>query len=223
MNLLLARHGESVWNGVRRFQGRTDVGLSELGRSQAAALRRALGGHRVTAAYASPLRRALETAEIALEGRGIPIATLPELVELSLGEWEGCSIDEVGRRAGDPLGAWVRAPLDCPPPGSESLHDVARRVRRAIARIEAAHLNGDDVLVVAHGGVIGVYACELLGCSFNALWRFRVDNASLTVVRPPRLVSLNETSHLVPTAIASSEGASPSPTDADPRAGSTAP
>jgi broad specificity phosphatase PhoE len=60
----------------------------------------------------------------------------------------------------------------------------------------AAHPNGDDVLVVAHGGVISVYACELLGCSFNHLWRLRVDNASLTVVRPPRLVSLNETGHL---------------------------
>jgi broad specificity phosphatase PhoE len=52
------------------------------------------------------------------------------------------------------------------------------------------------VLVVAHGGVISVYACHLLGCSYNQLWRLRVDNASLTIVRPPRLVSLNETGHL---------------------------
>jgi broad specificity phosphatase PhoE len=44
--------------------------------------------------------------------------------------------------------------------------------------------------------VISVYACCLLGCSFNQLWRLRVDNASLTVVRPPRLVCLNDTSHL---------------------------
>jgi broad specificity phosphatase PhoE len=63
-------------------------------------------------------------------------------------------------------------------------------------RITAAHPNGDDVLVVAHGGVISVYACALLGCSFNSLWRLRVDNASLTIVRPPRLVSLNDTAHL---------------------------
>src|SRR5947207_2121362 len=53
-----------------------------------------------------------------------------------------------------------------------------------------------DALGGAHGGVISVYACALLGCSFNALWRLRVDNASLTVVRPPRLVSLNDTAHL---------------------------
>ena len=52
------------------------------------------------------------------------------------------------------------------------------------------------MLIVAHGGVISVYACYLLGASFNDLWRLRVDNASLTVVRPPRLVSLNDTGHL---------------------------
>jgi probable phosphoglycerate mutase len=73
---------------------------------------------------------------------------------------------------------------------------VGARVRAAVDRIAAAHPDGDDVLVVAHGGVISVYACQLLGCDFNQLWRLRVDNASLTVVRPPRLVSLNETGHL---------------------------
>jgi broad specificity phosphatase PhoE len=41
-----------------------------------------------------------------------------------------------------------------------------------------------------------VYACDLLGSSFNSLWRLRVDNCSLTVVKPPRLVSVNDTSHL---------------------------
>jgi broad specificity phosphatase PhoE len=73
---------------------------------------------------------------------------------------------------------------------------VAERVRAAMDRIAAAHAGDEDVLVVAHGGVISVYACDLLGCSFNSLWRLRVDNASLTVVRPPRLVSLNDTAHL---------------------------
>jgi broad specificity phosphatase PhoE len=51
-------------------------------------------------------------------------------------------------------------------------------------------------VVVAHGGIISVYACHVLGCSLNNLWRLRVDNASLTVVSPPRLVTLNETRHL---------------------------
>ncbi|HEU5320937.1 MAG TPA: histidine phosphatase family protein, partial [Methylomirabilota bacterium] len=119
-----------------------------------------------------------------------------ELRELSLGEWEGCTVDEVRARDGDPYRAWLLAPHDCPPPGAEPLPAVSRRVRAAFDRIAAAHGPDEDVLVVAHGGVISVYACELLGCSFNALWRLRVDNASLTLVRPPRLVSVNDTAHL---------------------------
>ena len=196
MRLLLARHGESVWNAERRFQGRTDVALSERGRAQAAALGRALRGYRVAAAYVSPFRRARETSEVALAGTGLPLVALDELRELSLGEWEGCTVDEVRGREGDPYRAWLLAPHDCPPPGGEPLDAVSSRVRAAMDHIGALHPNGEDVLVVAHGGVISVYACALLGCSFNSLWRLRVDNASLTVVRPPRLVSLNDTAHL---------------------------
>lgn len=196
MRLLLARHGESVWNAERRFQGRTDIPLSARGRAQAEALARGLRGYRVRAAYVSPYRRAVETAEIALRDSGVPQTVLPDLRELSLGQWEGCTVDDVRARDGDPYRAWLRAPHDCPPPDGEPLPDVHSRVQAAVDRIAAAHPNGDDVLIVAHGGVISVYACYLLGCSFNDLWRLRVDNASLTVVRPPRLVSLNDTGHL---------------------------
>jgi broad specificity phosphatase PhoE len=153
-------------------------------------------GRRLAAAYVSPMQRAFETATIALAGTGVPLVAVDELRELSLGEWEGCTVDEVSAREGDPYRRWVRAPLDCPPPGGEALPEVCGRVLRAIDRIAQAHPNGDDVLVVAHGGVISVYACHLLGCSFNTLWRLRVDNCSLTTVEPPRIVTLNDTSHL---------------------------
>jgi len=196
VRLLLARHGESVWNAERRFQGRTDIPLSARGRAQAEALAQGLRGYRVRAAYVSPYRRAVETAELALRGSDVPMTVLPELRELSLGQWEGCTVDDVRARYGSPSRAWLRAPHDCPPPDGEPLPDVHTRVQAAVDRIAAAHPNGDDVLIVAHGGVISVYACYLLGASFNDLWRLRVDNASLTVVRPPRLVSLNDTGHL---------------------------
>ncbi len=196
MRLLLARHGQSLWNEVRRFQGGTDVALSDTGRAQARALGQALRRYRPVTAYVSPLARARETAEIALAGAGVPLVHVEELRELSLGAWEGCSVDEIRAQVGDPYGAWVRAPLDCPPPGAEPLPDVSRRVLQAIDRISAAHPNGDDVLIVAHGGVISVYACHVLGCSFNTLWRLRIDNGSLTVVEPPALVTLNDTAHL---------------------------
>jgi broad specificity phosphatase PhoE len=195
VRLLLARHGQTEWNADRRFQGKTDIALSEVGRAQAHALGRALRGRRITAAYVSPMRRAVETAEIALADAGIPLTPIEELRELSLGAWEGCTVDEIRAQEGDPYAAWLRAPLDCPPPGGEPLPDVRDRVLAAVEKIGAAHADG-DALVVAHGGVISVYACHVLGCSFNQLWRLRIDNCSLTVVKPPRLVSLNDTTHL---------------------------
>ena len=198
MTLFLARHGQTDWNATRRFQGASDVGLSERGRAQAEALGRALRSRRLTAVYVSPLLRARETAAIALAGGAVPVLAVDELRELSLGDWEGRTVDEIRSEEGDPYLAWLRTPHDCPPPGGEPLDAVSTRVRGALDRIAADHGEADEVLVIAHGGVISVYACALLGSCFNSLWRLRVDNCSLTVVKPPRLVSINDTSHLAP-------------------------
>src|SRR4029453_5904536 len=127
VRLLLARHGESVWNAERRFQGRTDIPLSARGRAQAEALGQGLRGYRVRAAYGSPYRRGVETAELALLASGVPLTVLPELRELSLGQWEGCTVDDVRAQDGDPYRAWLRAPHDCPPPDREPRPDVRSR------------------------------------------------------------------------------------------------
>jgi broad specificity phosphatase PhoE len=105
-------------------------------------------------------------------------------------------VTEIRAQEGDPYRAWLRAPVDCPPPDAEALDDVCTRMLGVVDDIGARHGDDDEVLIVAHGGVISVYACHLLGCSFNVLWRLRVDNASLTVVAPPRVVTLNDTTHL---------------------------
>lgn len=196
MKLLLVRHGQTVWNADRRFQGQADPELSERGRTQAAALGQALRGRRLSAVYSSPLRRARETAEIAVSGTGLPVTVLADLRELGLGRWEGHRVDEVITADGEHYRRWLGQPLDCPPPGGEPLQSVERRVLSAVDRITAAHGDGEEVLVVGHGGVIGVYCCHLLKLSLNALWRLRIDNAALTVVAPPRLVSFNDTAHL---------------------------
>jgi broad specificity phosphatase PhoE len=96
VKLLLARHGQTEWNARRRFQGASDVGLSDLGRRQAEALGRAIRSRALASVYTSPLRRAVETTEIALRGRDVRVTVLPELIELGLGEWEGCTEHLVG-------------------------------------------------------------------------------------------------------------------------------
>jgi len=199
--LLLARHGQSVSNAVRRFQGVQDVPLSELGRRQAEALARALRSRRIAAVYSSPLQRARHTAELVAAAVQAPLRSVDDLRELSLGEWEGCTVEEVEARPGNPYACWVRDPVGSLPPGGEPLADVQGRVVRALADIERAHPNGDDVLVVCHGGVISAYLAHCLGLPLSSIWRLTVSNCSITELAPPRLLSMNVTTHLTGIAV----------------------
>ena len=194
--LVLARHGQSVSNAVRRFQGVQDVPLSELGLRQAEALGSALRRRRLAAVYTSPLARARRTAEIAAAGLGVPVVPVEDLRELSLGEWEGRTVEEIRALPGDPYARWVRDPVVGLPPGGEPLPDVQARVVRAIGEIAAAHPNGGDVLVVCHGGVISAFLAHCLGLPLSQIWRVTLSNGSLTEVAPPRVLSVNDTTHL---------------------------
>jgi broad specificity phosphatase PhoE len=194
--LLLARHGQSISNAVRRFQGAQDVALSPLGVRQAEALGQAVGRRPIAHVYASPLERARRTAEIAVAGLGLPLTVVDDLRELSLGEWEGCTVEEIRTQPGDPYAQWVRDPVLCLPPGGEPLAQVQARVLRAVTEIAGAHPNGDEVLIVSHGGVISALLAHWLGLPLSSIWRLAVANCSLSEVSPPRVVSVNETGHL---------------------------
>ena len=194
--LYLARHGQSVSNAMRRFQGTQDVPLSELGRRQAVALSAGLLRRRVAHVYASPLVRARDTAEIVVAEHGVPLTLVDDLRELSLGDWEGLTVDEIRALPGDPYACWVRDPVAGCPPGGEALGLVQARVMRAIEGIVAAHPNGEDVLVVCHGGVISAYLAHCLGLPLSSIWRVMVANCSISAVAPPRVLSVNDTWHL---------------------------
>ncbi|HKZ07788.1 MAG TPA: histidine phosphatase family protein [Methylomirabilota bacterium] len=199
--LLLARHGQSVSNAVRRFQGVQDVPLSELGRRQARALAGALAQRPIAAIYTSPLQRARHTAEAVAGATGAPLHSVHDLRELSLGEWEGCTVEEVRARPGDPYACWVRDPVAGMPPGGEPLAHVQARVVRAVGEIAAAHPNGDDVLLVCHGGIISAYLAHCLALPLSSIWRLTLSNCSLSEVAPPRVLSVNDTSHLAGVAV----------------------
>ena len=196
-SLLLARHGQSVSNAVRRFQGMQDVALSELGLRQAEALGQAIRFRRIAAVYTSPLERARRTAEIAAGGLDVPLVPVDDLRELSLGDWEGRTVEEIRALPGDPYERWVRDPVACLPPGAEPLPAVQARVVSAMARIAAAHPNGQPVLVVCHGGVISAYLAHCLGLPLSSIWRLTLSNGSITEVSPPSVRSVNSTQHLV--------------------------
>ena len=104
--ILLARHGETDWNAVGRWQGHTDRPLTELGRRQAAELAERLADVELDAVYSSDLLRAVETAEPVAKRLGLPLQTLPELREVDVGTWAGLTRDEVAERFPDGFRRW---------------------------------------------------------------------------------------------------------------------
>lgn len=219
--LALVRHGESAWIAEGRFQGRGDPPLSDTGMSQAAAIGARLAAPAATpqtpvpdsapqAIWHSPLRRAIQTAAAIHEAReaDTPMRPLDALTELSQGEWEGLTHDQVDERYPQQLAAWRDDPLANHAPGGESLAEALERARAAAATIlgdpgdvsseaDAAATPAEPVLnhgrtlesdrmawsiVVAHDGILRLLMLDLLGVPIKRFWSFPFALASVSVL-----------------------------------------
>jgi broad specificity phosphatase PhoE len=185
--LVLVRHGATV--GTRRYilAGRTDLPLSPLGRRQARAVGRHLADWPLTALYASPLRRARETAEqIARRQPHITCRIHPDLRELDLGVVEGWSAFAAWERWPDLLRAAldpVRA--DFAFPGGETRRTALARFEHALFDIAAAH-PGEVVAVVTHGALLGLAGATWAGAPLGRWrdWQPPLGSLTLAKVRP---------------------------------------
>ena len=148
----LARHGETDWNRELRWQGHRDQPLNARGREQAHALAQSLARSNVAAVYSSDLQRAAETARIVAESLRLPVRLDPALRELDVGSWEGHTLSELEARCPEAVARWQ----EHGEPGwenGESHEEMATRVVATIRSIAARH-DGQDVLVISHGGPI---------------------------------------------------------------------
>jgi probable phosphoglycerate mutase len=183
MRILLARHGETRWNAEGRYQGQEDIALSAIGEAQARALGDRLRGVRIDRAIASPLCRALRTAELAVgEERAAMLATDPGFMEIAHGEWEGLLAAEIRERDPERARAWREAPHEVLMPRGESLQHVLDRAWPALERACAGLGDGDTLLVVAHDAVNRVLLCRVLGLPLAQLWRFRQAPTTLNLL-----------------------------------------
>src|SRR5437660_162408 len=98
LRLILVRHGVTEWNQAGRYQGHQDVPLSHMGREQARRVAERLRAEPITAAYASDMRRAQETASIIVDGREVELQTTPALREMGFGSWEGLTARDVAEQ-----------------------------------------------------------------------------------------------------------------------------
>lgn len=176
VEIYLVRHGETEWNRRGLYQGTTDVPLSDLGRTQADQLRARLSGVVFHAAYSSPLRRAVDTAEAVLAGSGVPVRLLPELREISYGLWQGRGSQPAGRCSPGLEWKWKHDPWRVRFPGGETLAEVRERAGSALARVLAAH-PGETVLVCGHGHLNRVLLIHALGWPRERFWEIDQPNA----------------------------------------------
>lgn len=192
LSLIFIRHGETDWNSAQRIQGQADIPLNANGVAQAQTLIPVMKMLFEETPfpihiYASPLKRAFQTAQIAVDG-GAPITPDDELMEIDYGRWSGCDGPGLERDFPQECHRWFSSqdPEYCPH-GGESRADLERRAARFHARVIAPHMDSDNlrILLFSHGGLIAAYLNHLL----SAKARFSTDNAALTevVLLPNRL------------------------------------
>jgi probable phosphoglycerate mutase len=195
----LLRHGQTPMSVQKRYAGRTDAPLTEVGVQQAAAAAKRLASAGLGVIVTSPLLRTVQTAQAVAAVTGAAVVTDDGFRETDFGAWEGLTFAEVRERWPAEISAWLADP-EVAPPGGESFTDVSARVTAALDRVLAARA-GQTVLIVSHVTPIKMLVTAALLAPPAALYRMHLDVAALSEIDwyadgPAVLRSFNDTSHL---------------------------
>jgi ribonuclease H / adenosylcobalamin/alpha-ribazole phosphatase len=178
--MLLLRHGQTELSVQRRYSGRGNPALTDLGRQQAKAAARYLGERGgIAAVVSSPLQRAYDTATAAARALDLEVAVDDDLIETDFGAWEGLTFAEAAERDPKLHRRWLRDTRTAPP-GGESFDQALERVLRARGRIVAEHQDA-TVLVVSHVTPIKMLLRLALDAGPGILYRLHLDLASLSI------------------------------------------
>lgn len=183
--LYLVRHGETDANVEHRFAGWSDDPLNERGRGQVGSLAGRFIDRGVERVYASPVRRAAETAGILGKQLSAPIQTVNDLREIELGAWQGHTMREVARLFPAEHEMWADAPDALAVEGRETLADLETRSIAAIdiiGRAAMAEAEG-PVLAVTHLAVIRVLLLAAAGRPLSDYHDIRIPNAEAHPIR----------------------------------------
>ncbi|MDG0835938.1 histidine phosphatase family protein [Pelomonas saccharophila] len=197
--IVLIRHGETAWNRATRIQGHTDIPLSPLGLAQAERLAQALADEPLAALYASDLSRARQTAEALARRRGLDIQFDTDLRERAFGCFEGLDWQQISEQYPEDAERWRRREPDFAVGGGESLSGFSARCLAAVRRAAAAH-PGQDVAIVAHGGVLDCLYRAATRVALNAPRSWQLGNATINRLLATAdgftLVGWNDDQHL---------------------------
>ena len=199
VRILAIRHGETAWNVDTRIQGQLDVGLNDTGRWQAERLAQALAGEAISAIYASDLGRAHHTALAISRVAGVAVIAEPGLRERHFGEFQGKTYAEIETTWPEQALRWRKRDPHWAPEGGESLTDVRERITRTASELAARH-PGEQIVLVAHGGVMDVLYRAATRQDLQAPRSWELGNAAINrLLWTPEgltLVGWSDTRHL---------------------------
>ena len=199
--ILAIRHGETAWNVDTRLQGHLDIPLNDEGLRQAQHLAQALGqSETIDAIYASDLSRAHITAQAIAQATGHTVSTHPGLRERHFGAFQGRTFAEIEVELPEHAWHWrKRTPEWTPPDGGESLVALRERIVATVDELAARH-PGQQVVMVAHGGVLDILyrAATRLDLQAPRTWALTntAVNRLLWTPQGLSLVGWGDTSHL---------------------------
>ena len=198
LHLMLVRHGETEWNVQRRYQGQSDVPLSEIGNQQAESIAGRLAGQEIGAIYASDLKRAWQTAQVIAAQIGLDVISEPRLRELKFGILEGLTFEEAEEKYPEMITAWLDD-FNNTPERAETIDMFNARIVSLLDDLKVKH-DEQVVLLVGHGGSLSEILRAVLGLSLEKRWYIQMENASLSEVLIAddyvALNRLNDTCHL---------------------------
>jgi probable phosphoglycerate mutase len=182
-NIILCRHGETVWHAENRYAGISDIDLTPRGHDQAAQLANWAQTAGLSAIYASTLSRAQATADASAKATGLPVQVDPRLRELDFGEGEGLTTAEMEQRFPKALTHFRSDPAKHHLPGGEDPFEAADRFVDCLQDITKQHPE-ERVLVVAHTTAIRLALCQLIGIPLREYRRVfpAIRNCSLTEI-----------------------------------------
>jgi probable phosphoglycerate mutase len=201
--IIAIRHGETAWNVDTRTQGHLDIPLTDTGLGQARQLARALADEPVAAIYTSDLQRARATAQAVADATSAPLTPERDLRERSFGALEGRTFAEVEIDLPELALRWRKRDPHFAPEGGESLTLLRERIAHTVHRLAARH-PGEQVVLVAHGGVLDMLYRLATGQEIQAPRTWQLANAAINrLLWTPQglsLVGWADTQHLDNTA-----------------------
>lgn len=180
MKIYIIRHGETDLNKQRLLQGRYNSQLNEQGRQQARDCAAWLKAHGISfdRVYASPLDRAMETAQLVTGAAREDIVPDERIVEIAFGPYEMQSYETIDNT----MMAYFRDPVHTPAPaGMETIEELVARVNSFMEDLKAVADDPalDSIAIVTHGVSIRTIMAYLKGQSFEEGWNLMVGNCDV--------------------------------------------